>query len=70
MMWEKMDAYYECMNPAIYFNGWLTNMACQNICINTKAPVGVEYLLLLGLGAKYCVKHTKLTTKCIVNIMD
>ena len=40
-----------------------THMACHNKCLNNKVPAGIEHLL--GLGAIYCVKHTKLPTNTI-----
>ena len=43
-------------------------MACHNLCKNTKAPIGIERLL--GLGAKYCVKKTKLTNEPLNKMME
>ena len=42
-------------------------MACHNLCIDYKAPVGIEHLL--GLGAKYCLRKTKLSEKTIDTMM-
>ena len=68
MMWKNLDSYYESKDPATYLHGKPTNMACHNIYSNTKAPMGIEHLL--GLGAKHCVKRTKLTDKSIDDMMD
>ena len=43
-------------------------MACHDMCINTKAPEGIEHLL--GLGAKYCVKRTKLSSAKTEKMME
>ena len=42
-------------------------MACHDVCLDNKAPAGIEHLL--GLGAKYCVKQTKLPANTIDNMM-
>ena len=42
-------------------------MACHNLCIENKAPVGIE--LLLGLGAGYCVQDAKLPPGQINNMI-
>ena len=58
MLWENIEAYYGSMDPRTFFIGRPTNMACHNLCIENKAPIGIE--LLLGLGAGHCVQDTKL----------
>ena len=67
MLWQNIDEYYSGMDPLLYLAGIPTNMACHNICKHVQAPVGAEHLL--GLGAKYCVKKTKLEKKPIEKMM-
>ena len=68
MLWENIEIYYGDMDPHTYLVGQATNMACHDMCINTKAPAGIEHLL--GLGAKYCVKQTKLPSRTIDKMME
>ena len=56
--WENLDAYYDGLDPYTYAYGRPSNMACHNLCIKTNTSVGIERLL--GLGAKFCVKKSKL----------
>ena len=49
------------------FIGRPANMACHNVCLNIKILTGIEHLL--GLGANYCVKQTKLPTTTIETMM-
>ena len=67
MLWENIEAYYGSMDPRTFFIGRPTNMACHNLCIENKAPVGIE--LLLGLGAGYCVQDAKLPPGQINNMI-
>ena len=56
--WESLEIYYQKMDPIARFTGKPTNVAGHDLCINNKAPVGIENLL--GLGGKYCLKRTSL----------
>ena len=64
--WENVEAYYENMSPELLFVGRPANMACHDLCREAKAPIGIEHLL--GLGAKYCEKKTKLNKKNLDNL--
>ena len=66
-LWENIEVYYGSMDPRTFFIGRPTNMACHDVCLDNKAPAGIEHLL--GLGAKYCVKQTKLPANTIDNVM-
>ena len=60
-LWENIKDYYGNMSPRTYLIGRPTNMACHDLCIDQKAPPGIE--LLLGLGATYCVQQPNLSKK-------
>ena len=62
-----MKSYYGSMDAKIFVLGVPTNMACHNLCIDYKAPAGIEHLL--GLGAKYCLRKTRLGEETIDTMM-
>ena len=50
------------------FIGRPMNIPCPDMCLNNKAVTGIEHLL--GLGAEYSVKQTKLPSTTIDYMME